>query len=92
MEKRTTVRLPNDLLTNAKRLAARDGRTLTDLIEDGLRQVVEAGKKDTKKKRVLPRISKASGGLSPGIDLKRFSDFQEIEDLKYAARLRSGFK
>ena len=34
----------------------------------------------------------ASGGLSPGIDLKRFSDFQEIEDLEYAARLRSGFK
>ena len=37
---RTTVRLPQDLLKRAKRKAAAEGRTLTSLIEDGLRMVV----------------------------------------------------
>ena len=92
MEKRTTVRLPSDLLTTAKRMAAREGRTLTDLIEDGLRRVVDEGRKDVKKKRVLPRVSKATGGLLPGVDLTRFSDYQEMEDLEYVKRLRTGFK
>lgn len=92
MSKRTTVRLPNDLVTSAKRIAARDHRTLTELIEDGLRRVLEDDKKDAKKKRVLPRVSKATGGLLPGIDLTRFSDYQEKEDLEYVERMRKGFK
>jgi hypothetical protein len=93
MEKRTTVRLPSDLLTTAKRVAAREGRTLTELIEDGLRRVVGEGKKDIKKKkRVLPRVSKATGGLKPGIDLTRFSDYQEMEDIEYVERMRTGYK
>jgi hypothetical protein len=92
MKRRTTVRLPNDLLASVKRITTRDGRTLTELIEDGLRRVVDDEKKDAKRKRVLPRISKATGGLQPGIDLTRFSDYQEMEDLEYAERLRKGFK
>ena len=35
MSKRTTVRLPEDLLKRAKRKAAAEGRTLTSLIEKG---------------------------------------------------------
>jgi len=92
MTKRTTVRLPDDLLTRAKRLAARDGRTLTDLISDGLRRVIEEGKRKKPSKRVLPRVSKATGGLMPGVDLTRFSDYQELEDLEYIERLRTGPK
>ncbi len=34
---RTTVRLPDALLEDAKRQARRSGRTLTQLIEDGVR-------------------------------------------------------
>ena len=40
---RTTVRLDDDLLKRAKIKAAAEGRTLTDLIEEGLR-VLLAGK------------------------------------------------
>ena len=40
MIQRTTVRLPSELLRRAKRKAAVEGRTLTALIEDGLRLVV----------------------------------------------------
>jgi hypothetical protein len=88
MTERTTVRLPEDLLDRAKRKAAAEGRTLTSLIEDGLRLVVAGPRKAGKKKRVLPRISKATGGLMPGIDLTRFSDIQEMDDLEYVERMK----
>ena len=40
---------------------------------------------------VLP-VSKATGGLMPGIDLTRLSDIQEMEDLEYIERMKKGFK
>jgi hypothetical protein len=88
MTERTTVRLPDELLARAKRKAAAEGRTLTSLIEDGLRAVVDERPKPAKGKRVLPRISKATGGLMPGVDLTRFSDYQEMEDLEYVERMK----
>jgi hypothetical protein len=87
MTERTTVRLPEDLLRRAKRKAAAEGRTLTSLIEDGLRLVV-AEPRPVKSKRVVPRISKATGGLLPGVDLTNMSDLQEAEDLEYVARMK----
>ena len=89
MTERTTVRLPDDLLKQAKRKAAQEGRTLTSLIEDGLRLVVAENGKKPKAKRVMPRVSKATGGLLPGIDLTRFSDYQEMEDLEYVERMKT---
>jgi hypothetical protein len=88
MNERTTVRLPAELLKRAKRKAVAEGRTLTALIEEGLRQVVEEKKTSTKGKRKLPRISKATGGLQPGIDLTRFSDIQHMDDLEYVERMK----
>jgi hypothetical protein len=81
MTERTTVRLPEDLLHRARRKAAAEGRTLTSLIEDGLRLIVTENRKGTKGKRVLPRISKATGGPLPGIELTELSTLQEIDDL-----------
>lgn len=92
MIERTTVRLPKELLRRAKRKAADEGRTLTALIEDGLRLVVSDVSKASKKQRVIPRVSKATGGLLPGVDLTRYSDIQAMDDLEYAERLKSGFK
>jgi hypothetical protein len=91
MIERTTVRLPEDLLRRARRKAAAEGRTLTSLIEDGLRAVLTQGRKDTKVRRTLP-VSKATGGLLPGVDLTRFSSIQANDDVEYARRLRRGFK
>ena len=86
MTERTTVRLPDELLTRAKRKAAAEGRTLTSLIEEGLRRII-AEKAETKAAaRKLPRVSKARGWLAPGInDLK---DVQDLEDLEYIERLK----
>jgi hypothetical protein len=88
MAERTTVRLPEELLKRAKRKAAAEGRTLTSLIEDGLRLVVAEAPKGMRRKRVMPPVSKAKGGLLPGIDLDRMSSYQEIEDLEYVERLK----
>ena len=92
MIERTTVRLPTELLRRAKRKAAAEGRTLTALIEDGLRLVVANDRKAEKKERVIPRVSKAKGGLLPGVDITKFSDIQGEDDFEYAERLKRGFE
>ena len=88
MSERTTVRLPEDLLRQAKRKAAAEGRTLTSLIADGLRLVVAENRKLAKHKRVMPRVSKAAGGPMPGLDLTNLLFFQEIDDLEYVRRMK----
>jgi hypothetical protein len=78
MTERTTVRLPGELLTRARRKAADEGRTLTSLIEEGLRRVV--AEKPQAKERVIPRVSKAKGWLAPGISsLKEAEERDEVE-------------
>jgi hypothetical protein len=89
MAERTTVRLPEDLVRRAKRKAAADGRTLTALIEEGLRLVVAEKGKPGKGKRVLPRVSTATGGPMPGVDVTDFSAIQEMEDLEYVERMKN---
>lgn len=80
MSERTTVRLPPELVKRAKRKAAADGRTLTALIEDGLRRVLN--ERGTAGSRVPVPISTRSGGLMPGIDLNNSAALQEMEDLE----------
>jgi hypothetical protein len=87
MNERTTVRLPEPLLARAKRKAAAEGRTLTALIEEGLHLVL-AQERRTKKKPVLPRISKATGGPMPGVDFTSFSALEELDDLDYIERMK----
>jgi hypothetical protein len=88
MIERTTVRLPKELLNRAKRKAAAEGRTLTSLIEDGLRLVVDNKQAAAKTKRILPRCSSAGGGTLPGIDISNSASLQEMEDLEYVERMK----
>jgi hypothetical protein len=88
MTERTTVRLPDDLIRRAKRKAAAEGRSLTSLIEDGLRRVLNERASSGKADRVLPPVSTATGGLMPGIDLNDSAALQEIEDLSQSERLK----
>lgn len=85
---RTTVRLPPELLRQAKRKASAEGRTLTALIEDGLRHVVSATPRPKKARRVSLPVSRATGGAMPGIDLARTCTLDEMDDLERLARLR----
>ena len=92
MIERTTVRLPKELLSRAKRKAAAERRTLTSLIEEGLRLVTSETHLKTKSKRVLPRHSRAGGPPFPGLDISNSAALQEMEDLEYIERLNKGFK
>lgn len=92
MNARTTVRLPTELLKRAKRMAAAEGRTLTSLIEDGLRLMISEERQKAKKPRGPVPVSKATGGLMPGVDISNSAALQEMEDLEYIERLKSGFK
>jgi hypothetical protein len=57
--------------------------------EDGLRLIVTENQKGSKGKCVLPRISKATGGPLPGIELTDLSMLQEIDDLDYIRRKKN---
>jgi hypothetical protein len=66
---RTTVRLDDALLEQAKREAARRSETLTALIEQGLRLLLAQSRPHEKRRRVVLPACKAGGGVFPGIDL-----------------------
>ncbi len=76
---RTTIRLRDDLLQRAKKKAAEEGRTLTSLVEEGLMLVLTEAR-DTQRKRVHLPVSKAAGGVLPGVDLNRSSDLADLMD------------
>ena len=86
MTERTTVRLPEDLLARAKRKAAAEGRTVTSLVEEGLRLVTDESRKAAKATRVLPPISKATGGFK--VDRTSVSALQELEDAEYVEQMK----
>jgi hypothetical protein len=88
MIERTTVRLPEDLIRRAKRRALAEGRSLTALIEDGLRRVLDDRARSARVERALPPVSSATGGLMPGVSLEDAAALQEVEDLETALRLR----
>jgi hypothetical protein len=92
MHMRTTVRLPEELLDRAKRKAAAEGRTLTSLIEDGLRLVTAEDRKPSAKRRVRLPVSSATGGMRPGMEHITFSQLEELDDLEYIERLEKGFR
>ncbi len=88
MVERTTVRLPEDLIARAKRKAAAEGRSLTALIEEGLRRVLNERRSEAPPPRALPPVSSARGGLMPGVDLDNSASLQDMEDLAWMRGLR----
>jgi len=77
---RTTVRLDDALLENAKREAARRGETLTTFIEKGVRLVLAQHPAPRKRRRIVLPVSRAGGGVRPGIDLNNSAALLDIMD------------
>ena len=75
---KTTVEIPDALLAAARRVAARDGLTLRQLVEEGLRRVVD----DRRKGRPfrLRRATFKGQGLQPG---PADASWERIRDLTY---------
>jgi hypothetical protein len=78
---RTTVRLDDGLLKEAKALAARSGRTLTDLIEEALRESLARQRRPPLGRVELPTFR--GEGLQPGVDL---DDSSALADLMEGER------
>ena len=66
---RTTIRLPDDLLEEAKIYAARSGKTLTAVIEDALRESLARKQGGDAPKRPIRLTTVGGAGLRPGVDL-----------------------
>lgn len=70
---RTTIRLDDQLLRDAKKLAAESGRTLTAVIEDALRTALARRLQVSRGKKLkLPAFGR--DGVRPGVDLDDSAD------------------
>jgi plasmid stability protein len=81
--RRTTVRIEDELLADAKAFAAKHGRSLNSVVEDALRQMLNRGAATDERPYVeLPVYGDPNG--SPLVDtspegLKRLQDEEDIE-------------
>jgi hypothetical protein len=66
---RTTIRLPDSLLREAKAYAARSGKTLTAVIEDALRESLARQHADRPGRAPVKLTTVAGHGVQPGVDL-----------------------
>jgi hypothetical protein len=74
---RTTIRLNESLLAEARKQALESGRTLTAVLEDALRESLARRRKQGKRSRVrLPTFS--GDGLLPGVDLDDSAAIREL--------------
>jgi hypothetical protein len=64
---KTTVEVPDDLYRRAKAEAALRGRKLKDLIEEGLRLVLEAPRKAHRHSTLAGLMKRARGAIESGV-------------------------
>ena len=78
---KTTVEIPDALLSAAKRTAAKEETTVRALIEEGLRKVLE--ERHASSRFVLRDASFGEGGLHPDV---REGSWERVRDLAYEGR------
>lgn len=80
---RTTIRLPDDLLKEAKKRAAERGTTLTQLVEEALRESLARARDEGDHAEPVTLTTVDGSGLQPGVDLDDSAallDLMESED------------
>jgi len=76
---RTTIRLDDQLLREAKSYAARTGRTLTAVIEDSLRAALQRADAQAAGEESLPVFQpEGARGVRPGVELADSSSLLEL--------------
>ncbi len=75
---RTTIRIDEDLLREAKRHAAETGRTFTALVEDSLRECL--GRRKPAEPRKPIRFTTVAGPPLPGVDIDDSRALRDIMD------------
>lgn len=75
---RTTIRLDDELLRDAKRAALERGTTLTAVIEDALRRALAPGAVAPVEDVEIPTFR--GNGLQPGVDLDDTASLLDLMD------------
>jgi hypothetical protein len=85
---RTTVRIADALLAEAKAYAARHNRSLTSVLEDALRELLS--RQSDRVEHTSVRLDVFFGdGLMPGVDIDSSARLHEFVDEEQAERLRT---
>ena len=81
--RRTTVRIDEALLNEAKAFAARNGRSLNSVMEDALRQLLNRSEQNQARPRV--ELVTSSDDLKPGVELtpEFIKDLLLAEDVEH---------
>lgn len=66
---RTTIRLPEDLLREAKKHAAERGTSLTRLVEEALRATLSRARQGEESREPVSLTTVDGSGVQPGVDL-----------------------
>ncbi len=80
---KTTIEITDDLLSRAKRIAQRDGTTLRELVEDGLRRTLQ-DREQPVQRELKPLPTMGGLGLLPpydklGLTQGIYDDYEERE-------------
>lgn len=75
---RTTIRIDDDLYRRAKSRAARTGHTVSEVIEDAVREALRPRRRD---QVVMPPLPSFGGsGVLPGVDLYDNAGLRDLMD------------
>ncbi len=74
---RTTIRIDEQLLKEAKQLAIRSGKSLTSIIEDALRESLSR-QRGSGPREPVRLVTCGGNGLLPGVDLDDSSALLDI--------------
>jgi hypothetical protein len=77
---KTTIEIPDPLLSDAKKLAAREGTTLRALVEQGLRHAITERRARRKKPYKQRLIVFRGDGLTPEFQNANFAEILEAAD------------
>jgi hypothetical protein len=75
---RTTINIDDDLLAEAKQVAAKTGRSLTAVVEDALRESLRRRQGTARRAVELPTFGE--GGVQPGVDLDDSAALLDLMD------------
>jgi hypothetical protein len=77
---RTTIRIHDALFAELKAEAARTGRTLTQVIEDALRESLARRRSTARPRRAVELPTFRGRGLQPGVDLDSTAALLDLMD------------
>jgi hypothetical protein len=77
---KTTLDIDDELLVKAKAVSARERKSLTSLIEEGLRLRIRGSREPKRSSRVTLAIFRGKGGLVRGVDPLSNRSLQDAAD------------